>query len=311
MLGCKKMKSDLRMLSPKDIFHYNSQKSHNVNHHMPELPEVETILRGLIPQLEGATIQDVIIRHPQLRWPIPTELKALLSQQKILSLSRRGKYLLIHVSTGTLIIHLGMSGSLRLLTLDVPLTRHDHVDIILSPHQRLRYNDPRRFGAILWTEENPLNHPLLKSMGIEPLDMNFTGQYLKQKALNRHAAIKPFIMNSKIVTGIGNIYAAEALFLAKIHPTMPAGLLTQQQCDQLVEAIKQILKSAISQGGTTLKDFVNSEGKPGYFAQKLHVYGRANLPCSTCGAPLRSIQLGQRSTVFCEHCQPPANDSLG
>lgn len=271
---------------------------------MPELPEVETVLRGLTPQLEGATIQDVIIRHHQLRWPIPTHLKTLLSQQKILSLSRRGKYLLIQVTTGTLIIHLGMSGSLRLLSLDTPPTRHDHVDIILSTHQRLRYNDPRRFGAILWTEGNPLNHPLLKSMGIEPLDIHFTGEYLKQKALNRSSAIKPFIMNSQIVTGIGNIYAAEALFLAKIHPAIPAGQLTQHQCEQLVDAIKQILKKAIQQGGTTLKDFVNSEGKPGYFSQKLHVYGRAGLPCSTCGTPLRSIQLGQRSTVFCEQCQP-------
>ena len=270
---------------------------------MPELPEVETIMRGLAPQLEGAIVQDVIIRQHQLRWPIPSHLKTSLSQQKIINTRRRGKYLLIQVTHGTLILHLGMSGSLRILNINTPPTRHDHVDIILSTDQLLRYNDPRRFGAVLWTTEEPLQHPLLKSMGLEPFDIHFTGQYLRKKALKRTTPIKPFIMNSKIVAGIGNIYAAEALFLANIHPTAPAGQLTQQQYDRLVDSIKQILSAAISQGGTTLKDFVNSEGKPGYFSQKLHVYGRAGLPCMTCSSLLQSIQLGQRSTVFCAHCQ--------
>jgi formamidopyrimidine-DNA glycosylase len=270
---------------------------------MPELPEVETILRGLIPHLENETIIDVIIRQHQLRWPIPLGLKNHISTQKILQLSRRGKYLLISLQKGTLIIHLGMSGSLRVLKSPPPPNRHDHVDIILANHTLIRYNDPRRFGAMLWTEESPLQHPLLKSIGIEPLDDQFTGQYLKEKTCHRRVAIKPFIMNSKIVTGIGNIYAAEALFLAGIHPNTPAGLVSQSQCDQLVQAIKQILKHAISQGGTTLKDFVNSEGKPGYFAQNLLVYGRAGLPCSKCGGKLESITLGQRSTVFCKCCQ--------
>ncbi len=270
---------------------------------MPELPEVETIMRGLIPHLNGAIIQEIIIRQFQLRWPISPHLNTYLKQQKIIGVSRRGKYLLIQVAQGTLIIHLGMSGSLRILNHNTPIARHDHVDIIFSDHKLLRYNDPRRFGAILWAEGNPLNYPLLNSLGLEPFDSNFTGFYLKQAALNRHVSIKPFIMNSKIVVGIGNIYAAEALFLARIHPVTPAYLLTQTQCDQLVESIKQILKSAILQGGTTLKDFVNSEGKPGYFSQKLHVYGRARLPCTACGSPLQSIQLGQRSTVFCAHCQ--------
>lgn len=270
---------------------------------MPELPEVETIMRGLAPRLEGAIVQDVIIRQHQLRWPIPFQLKTSLSQQKIIKLSRRGKYLLIQVTHGTLIIHLGMSGSLRVLNQTTPPTRHDHIDIIFSTHQLLRYNDPRRFGAVLWTDGEPLNHPLLKSMGLEPFDINFTGQYLQQKALNRRVLIKPFIMNSKIVTGVGNIYAAEALFMANIHPATPAGLLTQQQYERLVDSIKEVLNAAILQGGTTLKDFVNSEGKPGYFSQKLHVYGRVGLPCMTCGSTLQSIQLGQRSTVFCTHCQ--------
>jgi formamidopyrimidine-DNA glycosylase len=270
---------------------------------MPELPEVETILQGLIPHIVGLTIQQVIIRQPQLRWPVPLDLNENLKQQKIIHLSRRGKYLLIQVTTGTLIIHLGMSGSLRVLHQDTPLTRHDHLDIILSDNKLLRYNDPRRFGAILMTEDNPAEHSLLNSLGPEPLAHLFDGAYLKKAALKRQVAIKPFIMNSKIVTGIGNIYAAEALFLAKIHPLTEARHLSQQQCDQLVKSIKEVLQSAISQGGTTLKDFVNSDGKPGYFSQKLHVYGRANLPCTACGSPLQSSQLGQRSTVFCECCQ--------
>lgn len=270
---------------------------------MPELPEVETIMQGLIPHIKGLTIQQVIIRQPQLRWPVPLDLNDQLQQQKIIHLSRRGKYLLIQMATGTLIIHLGMSGSLRVLPQDSPPTRHDHLDIILSDNKLLRYNDPRRFGAILMTEDNPETHTLLKSLGPEPLDPLFNGAWLKKAALKRQVAIKPFIMNSKIVTGIGNIYAAEALFLAKIHPLTEAGKLTQQQCEQLVKSIKEVLQSAISQGGTTLKDFVNSDGKPGYFSQKLHVYGRTNLPCTTCGSPLQSLLLGQRSTVFCGQCQ--------
>lgn len=271
---------------------------------MPELPEVETVMRGLTPHLENAMIDHVIVRCPQLRWPIPKDLNNILRGQKIVRLSRRGKYLLISVATGTLIIHLGMSGSLRILSQVTPPLAHDHMDIVFSNHMTLRYNDPRRFGAILWTEENPLEHGLLKSMGIEPLDVHFTGQYLKKLALKRHTHIKSFIMNSKIVVGVGNIYAAEALFLAGVHPLTPTHLLSIHQCDQLVKSIKIILKHAIFEGGTTLKDFVNSEGKPGYFAQKLNVYGRAGLPCIVCHARLQSIKLSQRSTVFCEACQP-------
>ena len=271
---------------------------------MPELPEVETIMRGLRLQIKNAVVKDVIMRRAQLRWPIPSDLKNCLAHQEIINLSRRGKYLLIQLTSGTLIIHLGMSGSLRILDQAQQPTKHDHVDIILSDNQLLRYNDPRRFGAILWTSGDPHTHPLLKSMGIEPLDNHFTGQYLIKQSLNRRTPIKALLMNSQIVTGIGNIYAAEALFLARIHPATPAGLLTLEEGITLVEVIKKVLNAAISQGGPTLKDFINSDGKPGYFSQSLHVYGRANQPCTACGNQLEHMQLGQRSTVFCNKCQP-------
>jgi formamidopyrimidine-DNA glycosylase len=270
---------------------------------VPELPEVEIVLQGLKPHLEGAVIQDVIVRHEQLRWPIPPRLKDYLQQQTIHSLSRRGKYLLIHLPQSTLIVHLGMSGRLCLLTEQTPAARHDHVDIIFFDNQVLRYTDPRRFGAILWTKEDPSQHPLLKSLGVEPLSEAFTAEYFKKQAANRRMPIKSFIMNSRFIVGVGNIYAAEALFQANLHPAMPVGLLTDVQYQRLVVTIQQVLQSAIQQGGTTLKDFVNSKGKPGYFEQYLHVYGRAGLPCTHCQTVLKSMQLGQRSTVFCERCQ--------
>ena len=271
---------------------------------MPELPEVETIMRGLKPHVEHAMIQDVVVRHHQLRWPIPPTLQTHLSQRRMGQLSRRGKYLLMPTDTGTLIIHLGMSGSLRIVTSATRLNRHDHVDIIFSEDKILRYTDPRRFGALLWTTDNAYDHALLKSLGVEPLDADFTGSYLMQRAHSRRAPIKSFIMNSKIVVGIGNIYAAEALFLAGIHPMTPAGSLMPGQCQKLVDAIQQILQSAIKQGGTTIKDFINSDGKPGYFTQQLAVYGRSGLPCLQCKNPLQSFKLGARSTVFCATCQP-------
>lgn len=271
---------------------------------MPELPEVETIMNGLKPHIEGAVIQDVIVRQYQLRWPIPLTLKSDLNQKQIGCLARRGKYLLIPADTGTLLVHLGMSGSLRMVSNKTLLNRHDHVDIILSNKAILRYSDPRRFGALLWTNNDVYNHPLLKSLGVEPLDEQFTPEYLMQRAINRRIPIKSFIMDSKIVTGIGNIYAAEALFMAAIHPATPAGLLTPIQHQQLVASIKQVLLSAIKQGGTTIKDFVNSQGKQGYFTQQLLVYGRAGQPCRRCKTTLSGFQLGQRSTVFCANCQP-------
>jgi formamidopyrimidine-DNA glycosylase len=221
----------------------------------------------------------------------------------IIKIERRGKYLLIRMKNGTLIIHLGMSGSLRLIDKKVKLQPHDHVDILLNSEYVLRYNDPRRFGAILWTPGPPNLHPLIQSIGIEPLDEAFTGKYLQRIIVKHHSSIKSFLMNSKMIAGIGNIYAAEALFLAFIHPLTPAERLSQQQCVQLVQAIKSVLTNAIAAGGTTLKDYVNSEGKPGYFSQQLYVYGRADLPCKRCQQILQSLQIGQRNTVFCDNCQ--------
>lgn len=270
---------------------------------MPELPEVETVLHGLKPQLEGAIIQDVIVRHHQLRWPIEPNLKNILLHQTIGSLSRRAKYLLMPVDKGTLILHLGMSGSLGIVSLNTPLKSHDHVDIVFSDTHLLRYTDPRRFGAILWTEKGPNTHPLLSLLGPEPLETNFNAVYLSKVIKNRKVAIKSLIMNSHVVVGIGNIYAAEALFLANIHPATPSGQLNKKDCDRLVKAIQFVLSLAIKQGGTTLKDFVNSEGKPGYFKQALQVYGRSGLECNHCKTILQSIKLGQRSTVFCPACQ--------
>lgn len=271
---------------------------------MPELPEVETTLRGLKPHLENAMIYDIIVRQYQLRWPIPSNIKSKIKQQYIRELSRRGKYLLLHLKMGTMLIHLGMSGSLRIVNDDVPAQKHDHVDIILSNHKIMRYTDPRRFGALLLTTNDPRKHPLLQSLGVEPLDACFESHYLLKKIKNRCTPIKSFIMNNKIVVGVGNIYASEALFLAGIHPLTPAGNLNEKQCKRLVKSIQQILTAAIKRGGTTLKDFMNSDGKPGYFGQNLKVYGRRGLPCVKCHTILEFIKIGQRSTVLCCNCQP-------
>jgi formamidopyrimidine-DNA glycosylase len=270
---------------------------------MPELPEVETILHGLKPCLEGKTIQDIVIRQPQLRWPIPAHLKNKLIHQTIGIVSRRAKYLIIPVTTGTLLVHLGMSGSLRIVNRNIAPGKHDHVDLIFSDNELLRYNDPRRFGALLWTEDPVSNHPLIKPLGPEPFEPHFTTAYLQSATKNRRVPIKSLIMNQRVVVGVGNIYAAEALFLAKIHPSTPAGNLTTNDCARLVASIQQVLLAAIQQGGTTIKDFRNSQGKPGYFTQQLQVYGRAGLACSVCNNQLETIRLGQRSTVFCAHCQ--------
>lgn len=271
---------------------------------MPELPEVETILSGLTLALQDVMLQKVIVRQYQLRWPIPENLSTLLNQQKLCSIYRRGKYLLFRFERGTLIIHLGMSGHLRVVSKDTSLKLHDHVDFIFSNQKILRYNDPRRFGAILWTEDAPEKHRLLLSLGAEPLSSVFTAQYLFEKAKNRHVAVKPFIMNHQIVVGVGNIYATEALFKSNIHPATPVNHLSIEHFQWLIVAIKETLQLAISRGGTTLKDFFNAEGKPGYFKQQLMVYGREGLPCFQCKTPLQKISLGQRSSVYCSYCQP-------
>lgn len=270
---------------------------------MPELPEVETARSGIEPHLVKQTISQVIIRHSQLRWPIAANLAENLVGQTIKQVARRGKYLLLYMTTGCLIIHLGMSGKLRILTKAEPPQKHDHCDIILKNGMMLRYNDPRRFGAILWTTTEPLKHILLNALGKEPLSATFNKNYLFALTRNKSASIKQIIMDGKIVVGVGNIYASESLFLAKILPTRSASSLTEQECAHLVNAIKKVLKQAIAAGGTTLKDFLKSDGKPGYFSQKLLVYGKANRPCSNCGQPIQIIKLGQRATYFCSHCQ--------
>jgi formamidopyrimidine-DNA glycosylase len=270
---------------------------------MPELPEVEVVRLGISPHILHKKIADVIIRHPRLRFPVPSGLKEILLGKRILEIRRRGKYLLFLTSEGTLIWHLGMSGSLRILTEPLPPKKHDHVDLIFSKGLCLRFNDPRRFGALLWTRDNPLEHPLLATLGPEPLSEDFNADYLWKKARTRTVAIKNFVMNSKIVVGVGNIYAAEALFQAKLHPLKPANKVSREEFTKLCQIIRDILRQAIQKGGTTLKDFVNSAGKPGYFKQELQVYGRGGEPCMICKTELRALRVGQRGTVFCPRCQ--------
>lgn len=270
---------------------------------MPELPEVETTKLGIVPHIHHNVVDKVIIRHPRLRWPIPKNLDATLKNQRVNNILRRGKYILINFPKGTLLIHLGMSGRLKILSENIPPQKHDHVDILFTNHKILRFTDPRRFGAILWTSDNPCEHVLLKNLGPEPLSAKFSGNFLFQKTRNSKIAAKKFLMDSKNVVGVGNIYAAEALFLAGIHPELSVNQLTLVQCNKLVTAIKKVLKMAIKKGGTTLKDFSNSNGEPGYFSLKLKVYGRQKLPCFKCKTILENRRLGQRATVFCPKCQ--------
>ncbi len=271
---------------------------------MPELPEVETTLRGISPHIENKCVTAIIVRQHKLRWPVPVkQLKEQFVGQTILDLKRRAKYLLLECESGTLIVHLGMSGRLRILTNAPPAQKHDHIDIEFSNNKILRYTDPRRFGAVLWMTENPEEHILLKNLGIEPLDKKFNGKYLLEKFKNKNIAVKTAVMDHHIVVGVGNIYAAESLFLAGIHPLAPAKSLTLFQLEKLSKAIKTILRQAIKQGGTTLKDFTQSDGKPGYFVNKLNVYGRGGKPCISCKSKLTSLKIGQRSTVYCDKCQ--------
>ena len=270
---------------------------------MPELPEVETTRRGIEPHLLRQTIKKVILRQTRLRWPVPRNLNQKLAGQPVLALQRRGKYLLVTTPRGSLILHLGMSGSIRILPVNTPPEKHDHLDIVLTNGQCLRFRDPRRFGAVLFTSADPLQHKLLRHLGPEPLSRAFNGKYLYEESRGRKVAVKLFIMNSKVVVGVGNIYASEALFLAGIHPKRISGRLTRERYDKLARAIKKVLRAAIRQGGTTLRDFTASDGKPGYFRQKLNVYGRAGQPCNVCSTPIRQITLGQRSSYYCPHCQ--------
>lgn len=274
---------------------------------MPELPEVETVKRGIESWIIGTIINRVEVRCRKLRWPIPINLEELVLQQRIKHIFRRGKYLVICLDKGSLLIHLGMSGRLRIFTEQQdrpPVGKHDHVDFYFENGVCLRYTDPRRFGAILWMSgSNPLSHPLLKNLGVEPLSDDFTAAYLAHQAEKRRIAVKGLIMDNRVVVGIGNIYATESLFLAGIHPLKPANQMTKQQCEQLVQVSKEVLRSALEKGGTTLKDFVNSQGKPGYFVQQLVAYGRAGLPCVQCNTLLKQCVIGQRTTVYCDSCQ--------
>jgi formamidopyrimidine-DNA glycosylase len=269
---------------------------------MPELPEVETTRRGIEPHLVGRRVSRVIVRERRLRWPIPEDLDVRLSGQRIEAVARRAKYLLIRAEAGTLIAHLGMSGSLRLVDAALPAAKHEHVDIVLESGMALRYTDPRRFGALLWSLD-PLNHELLSKLGPEPLGGDFAGERLYELSRGRSMAVKPFIMDNAVVVGVGNIYANEALFAAGIDPRREVGSLSRARYERLAEEIKRILAQAIECGGTTLRDFVGGDGKPGYFQQELFVYGRGGEFCKSCGGTLRGIRLGQRASVYCGRCQ--------
>jgi formamidopyrimidine-DNA glycosylase len=270
---------------------------------MPELPEVETTRRGIEPFVTDRTVNRVIVRQRRLRWPVPDDLEAVLPGQIVSRVDRRAKYLLLRVQHGTLLLHLGMSGKLRVLTQRLAAQKHDHVDIEFSNGHVLRFTDPRRFGALLWTAEPPERHSLLNHLGPEPLSEDFSTAYLFALSRGRRTAIKSFIMDSRNVVGVGNIYANEALFHAGIRPQRAAGNISVRRYELLVTAIKQVLIYAIEQGGTTLRDFVDSHGNPGYFQQKLQVYGREGELCQRCGLGIRVQRLGQRSTFFCAGCQ--------
>lgn len=274
---------------------------------MPELPEVETTRRGLAPHLEGRRIQAVTLRRPDLRWPIPQEIGQRLPGQRIAAVRRRAKYLLLDTEAGSAVLHLGMSGSLRVLPAGTAVRTHDHVDIALvggrgKPGGVLRFNDPRRFGCLLWQAPGEV-HPLLRGLGPEPLSDGFDGDYLFALSRGRKAPVKTFLMDQAVVVGVGNIYAAESLFRAGIAPLRAAGKVSRERYQALATAVRDILAHAIARGGTTLRDFISPDGAPGYFEQELSAYGRGGLPCPNCGRALKQASIGQRATVWCGYCQ--------
>ncbi len=271
---------------------------------MPELPEVETLCRELRPLIIGQQVVEVVVRCESLRWPVPVaDLQQGLVGGTIQQVSRRGKYLLIQVEQGVLIVHLGMSGRLSFYTTAPVLAKHDHVVIRFASGAVLYYSDPRRFGSLSWTRDLPARHPLLADLGPEPLEADFSGHYLWQQAENRRTSIKSLLMDSHVVVGIGNIYAAEALHQAAVHPARPAGSLSEARCEALVAAIRVILQRAIEQGGTTIKDYRRAEGSGGYFQQVLQVYGHKGKPCPRCGTILVDLRLGGRASCCCPACQ--------
>ncbi len=269
---------------------------------MPELPEVETTRRGLAPHLQGRRITSVTLRRADLRWPIPGEITRLLPGQRIDAVRRRAKYLLLDTQAGSALLHLGMTGSLRVLDPRTPLKLHDHVDVALDSGQVMRFNDPRRFGCLLWQPAGAI-HPLLEALGPEPLAPEFDGGYLFARSRGRKAPVKTFLMDQRVVVGVGNIYAAESLFRAGISPLRAAGNVSRERYAALAAAVKDILAYAITRGGTTLRDFISPDGAPGYFEQELSAYGRAGQPCPVCQTPLKQRSIGQRASVWCGRCQ--------
>lgn len=273
---------------------------------MPELPEVETTLRGIAPALTGRTIAEVVVRNPALRWPVPASVQQARGR-RVVECRRRAKYLLIELdgaeAPGGLLMHLGMSGSLRICDPGDAPRKHDHFDVSLDSGACLRFNDPRRFGALLWWEPPAENHELLCGLGPEPLSDDFSGEALWTRSRGRRLAVKNFIMDGRVVVGVGNIYASEALFMAGIHPARPAGRIARARYEALVLAIRDVLNRAIRHGGTTLRDYLNSDSRPGYFAQELLVYEREGQPCFNCRTPIRRRVIGQRSSYYCHRCQ--------
>lgn len=274
---------------------------------MPELPEVETTLRGVNPHITNQTVAAATIRQNKLRWPVPDHLSHTLQNQTVRACSRRAKYLLVQFDTGILLMHLGMSGSLRIFTEGDPHIeqpgKHDHIDFTFTNGTVLRYHDPRRFGAVLWFAGASEHHPLLAGLGPEPLEDEFDADYLYCKLHNQKRAVKLALMDNAVVVGVGNIYANESLFKAGISPKRPANKITKKESERLTEAIRTILQRAIETGGSTLRDFVNSDGQSGYFQQEYNVYGRHNQPCCQCGRPIQKETIGQRGTFYCTHCQ--------
>ncbi len=269
---------------------------------MPELPEVELTRRGLIPELVGKKVCAVIIRQSRLRYPVPGDLPARLAGQYLKRIDRRGKYLLFRFASGTLIIHLGMSGSLRTVAGQAAAQKHDHLDIAFDD-SILRLRDPRRFGTVLWSSTDVAQHFLIEPLGIEPLSAAFTGTWLHGATRGRTGRIKSLLMDSHIIVGVGNIYASESLFRARVDPRTPAGRLSRNRCERIVQSVRATLEDALAAGGSTLRDFTHSDGSAGRFQQQHLVYGRAGEPCHVCARPVQSLRMGQRSTFYCAHCQ--------
>ena len=268
---------------------------------MPELPEVETTKRGLEPLIVNQTVEQVILRRPDLRWPMPSDLSDYITGERVLSLRRRGKYILINFNSGTLIVHLGMSGSVKVLDTAKPYQKHDHFELVFDNNKAMRLNDPRRFGAVLFSQTG--QHPLLDSLGVEPLGDDFDKDYLFNKSRDKKQNVKTFVMDSKVVVGVGNIYACESLFKAGINPKISAGRVSKKRYRVLTQCIRQTLSQAIEAGGTTLRDFSKVDGTPGYFTQTLSVYGREGKPCQLCNGKIERILQNQRSTFYCKTCQ--------